>query len=122
MTEVQPPPAPIPVTMESLLSDVRKIFNLQLNTFLTSFVQSTSDEQLEAFLPDDLSEVDAFIEAHVSAFVENEQPSTEDMIDGVAAIFVMAFMERLFDHMGIPDDEDEDDSAISDADFEGTNE
>ncbi len=105
VTEVEQPPPPIPVTMESLLSDVRKIFNLQLNTFLTSFVQNTSDEQMEEFLPDDLSDVDAFIEGHVSAFVENEEPSTEDMIDGVAAIFVMAFMERLFDHMGIPDDE-----------------
>ncbi len=115
MTTDDTPPLK-PVTLESLLSDVRKVYNVQLNTFLTQFIQNTSEQQLTDFIGDDVNKMDDFIEQHVSVFVENEEPSVEEMVDGAAAIFVMAFLERLLDHLGIADVEDDDDGDDGDDD------
>lgn len=95
-------------SFESIFSDVKKIFNLQLQTFTVQFVDNITSEELDAMLPEDVSEVDAWIEEFVEKFVENEEPTVDEMVEGSAAIFMMAFLEKLFDHVGIKSDDDGD--------------
>ena len=122
------PKRPKPPTLEKLLADFRKVYTVQLNRFVAQFVDSHTDEDIEAFLPADVSEADSWIEEHITAFVENEEPTVDDMLDGLAAIFMMAFMERLYEACGItgdedgdegdPDDDSEDDEDDGDEDEE----
>lgn len=109
-----------PPTLERMLAEIRKGFSFQLNTFLVQFTEANSDEDIEAFLPEDVGEADKWIESHISKFVENEDPSPDEMIDGVAAIFMMAFLERLYAHCGIGSEDDaedvEDDAEDEDED------
>lgn len=94
-----------PPTLDQFLSQIRKLMGFQLQTVLAEFLNSHSDEQIEAFLPEDVSEADEWIEQHVNTFVENEEPSVQDMVDGIGAIFVMAFLEQLYEHCQIDEDE-----------------
>lgn len=100
-------------TLESMLTDIRKVFGMQLNTFVVQFLENHTDADIEAFLPEDLSEADQWIDGLIEQFTENEEPDTDDMMDGVAAIFMMAFLEKLYEACGVSsedEDEDEDDS------------
>ena len=99
---------PKATTFKSILKDVEKIFNVQLQTFTAEFLEHTTSEKLEKMIPQDVGDSDAWIEQHVAAFVEDEDPSVEDMVKGSAAIFMMAFMEQVFAHLGIDDDGDDD--------------
>lgn len=115
----QPRPKKTP-TLEKVHTDIRKAFAFQLNTFTAQFLQANTDEDIEAFLPEDITEADRWVEGLVEAFLDNEEPSVEDMLSGVSAIFMMAFLERLYEHCGIavndddpedePEDEPEDDA------------
>jgi len=109
-------------TLEGMLSDIRKAYGMQLNTFVVQFVESHSDEAINAFLPEDVSEADRWIEQHISAFTENEEPSTDEILDGAAALFMMAFLEKLYEACGITSDgdydEDEDGEDEDGEDYE----
>lgn len=112
---IKPPPAQgrkpkQPPTLDQLLSNIRKLMAFQLNTVLAEFLNSHTDAQIEAFLPEDVSEADEWIEGHVNAFIENEEPTVQDMVDGIGAIFVMAFLEQLYEHCQIEGEDDEDEA------------
>lgn len=97
-----------PPTLDRMLSDVRKGMNVQVNTFLAQFLDAHTDEELDAFLPEDVGEADAWIEGHFDAFVQNEDPTTDDMVDGLSALFMMTFLERLYEHCDIGTGEESD--------------
>jgi len=107
---------PKPRTFESIFSDIQKIFNLQLQTFTVEFVDNISSEELEAMLPEDIGEIDKWIEEYIDTFTQNEEPDVEEMVQGSAAIFMMAFLEKLFDHLNIDSKDDSDDSDDGDSD------
>lgn len=107
-----------PPTLESMLSDVRKAFGMQLNTFLAQFVAAHTDEEIDAFLPEEVSEADEWIEDHVSAFTNNEDPTVEDMVDGASAVFMMAFLERLYEACGINADGEEGDEGEDSGEYD----
>jgi len=103
-------------TLESMLADIRRVYGMQLETFVVQFVDNHTDQDIEAFLPEDLAQADSWLDGLVSAFTANEDPTTDEMMDGVAAIFMMAFLERLYAVCGIASNDDED----FDGDGEGT--
>lgn len=107
-----------PQTLESMLQDIRKVFGMQLNTFVVQFLDSHSDADIEAFLPEDLSEADAWIDGLIERFTDNEDPDTDDMMDGVAAIFMMAFLEKLYEACGVSSEDDEVEDNDTDEDDE----
>ena len=98
-------------SFKSIFDDVRKIFNLQLQTFTVQFVENITDEEMEAMLPEDIGDLDEWIEEYVEKFTENEEPTVDEMIEGSSAIFMMAFLEKLFDHLGIGADSKDDDDG-----------
>lgn len=106
-------------TLEGMLADFRKAYGMQLNTFVVQFVEGHSDEAINAFLPEDVSEADSWIEQHINAFTENEDPSTDDILDGVAALFMMAFLERLYEACGITNEDDYEDDGDDDGEDDG---
>lgn len=101
------PEKPKVPTLESMLSDIRKVYGMQLNTFVVQFLDSHSDADIEAFLPEDLSEADQWIDGQLEKFTDNEDPDTDDMMDGAAAIFMMAFLEKLYEACGVSSEDDE---------------
>jgi hypothetical protein len=109
---------PQPPTLEAVYSDFRKALTFQVNKVVLSFMEQHSDEALEAFLPDDIDAADAWISERLDRFLDNEDPTTEDMLDGMAALFMMAFLERIYEATGVLDETDEDDSDDSDEDDE----
>ena len=102
-----PPPKKKIPTLESMLADIRKAYGMQLETFVVQFCNNHTDADIEAFLPEDLEQADAWIDELVTAFTDNEDPTTEEMIDGASAIFMMAFLERLYAACGIANQDDE---------------
>ena len=118
---IKPPPVQgrkpkQPPTLDEFLSNIRKLMGFQLQTVLAEFLNSHTDEQIDAFLPEDVSEADEWIEGHVGSFTDNEEPTVQDMVDGLGAIFVMAFLEQLYEHCQVETDDSDDEG---DADDEG---
>lgn len=112
------PEKPKVPTLESMLANIRRVYGMQFNTFVVQFLDSHSDADIEAFLPEDLSEADQWIDGQLEKFTDNEDPDTDDMMDGAAAIFMMAFLEKLYEACGVAseDDEVEDDDGNDDSD------
>ena len=108
-------------TFKGILREMEKIYALQLQKFTVEFLEHTPPEQLEEMIPENVGDCDAWIEEHVAKFTENEEPSVEEMVKGSAAIFMMAFMEQVFSHVGIGDAEDDDDDDDNEED-DGDNE
>lgn len=109
MPQAQPKQTP---TLERVHSDIRKAFGFQLNTFVAQFLEANTDEDIEAFLPQNIAEADRWIDELVAKFVDIESPSTDEMLDGIAAIFMMAFLERVYEHCGVDDDDEPDDEEV----------
>ena len=105
-----------PPTLAKFLSDMQKAMGFQLQTLLAQFLETYTDEDLEAFLPENPSEADDWIEGHINAFLENEEPTIGDMTDGLGAFFVMAFLEQLYEHCQVEDGDEEDGDEEDDED------
>lgn len=101
----------------AMLAQFRRVMGTQLNTFVAAFVDQHTDEQINKFLPKEVADVDNWLDNHMSAFTENEQPSVEDMIDALGTLYMMAFMERLYTHCGL-EELPADDGADTDDDSE----
>lgn len=103
-----------PLSAEGIYKEIRKVLNLQLNTSILSLVQEHGEDELAAMFPEDLSELDQWLDSKLQAALDNEEPTPEEMVDGATAFFTMAFMERVIDHLGLEGDEDEQDSELDD--------
>lgn len=113
-----PPTKPKVPTLESMLADIRKAYGMQLNTFVVQFLDNHSDDDIEAFLPADIAEADAWIDGLVDAFTDNDDPDTDDMMDAASALFMMAFLEKLYEACGIASEDDEVDESDDEDDSE----
>lgn len=116
---------PQPPTLDAVYSDFRKALTFQINKVVLSFMEQHNDEALEAFLPDDIDAADAWISERLDRFLDNEDPTTEDMLDGMTALFMMAFLERIYEATGVLDDTDdsgEDDSEDDEDDEDDSDE
>lgn len=118
VAKVEPKKSSAP-SFDKVLNDLQRVFKLQLNTFLIQFVEGNTDADIEAFLPEDLSEADAWVDEHVSVFTDNEQPTTDDMVTGMAAIFMMAFLELLYEQCGLTGDAETDEEIEGEGEPDG---
>lgn len=112
-----PKPEP-PPTLDSMLSQFQQAMHLQLNTVVAQFLDGHTDDDIDAFLPEDIEEADTWVEQHIAKFTENENPSIKDMTDGLGAIFMMAFLEQLYEHCQVEEDDEESEDESDDGDSE----
>lgn len=79
-------------TIKGIYADLREIFTLQFQEFVKQFIES--DVDLDAFF--DSAELDIdFLNTIINDWCEQENPSIEDTIKCLSAIFMLAFIEKV---------------------------
>lgn len=93
-----------PPTLDEMRGQMGVAMRMQLNTVLAQFLDTYSDEQVEGFLPQDIGEADAWLEDKFSLFTADEDPDIDAMVSGLSTLFMMSFLEMLYDKCGIGED------------------
>lgn len=101
------PPILKTVTMDSVRADFGKSFNVQMNSAVVAFMSSMSDEQLQDFFPENVSDMDAKLNEAFETYINIVDPTAEEIREASTLLFFMSFLERVMEQCGMFDEEDD---------------
>lgn len=90
----QQPKKPTQATLKSLYKDLRQLLGIQFNEMVRQFLKTEPD--LDKFFTDADNNRE-FLDEFIDQWCETEEPSIQQSLDCVSAIFLSTFIDQLDD-------------------------
>lgn len=112
-------------TLETVHGTFAQALQTQLNDAVSNFLRTLTDEQIDEFLPEDMSELDTWIAQKLKPYQTAQDPSPTQLVAAASTLFFAAFCEEL-DTVAIDEGDPETDpdtatDAVSGADADTLN-